>query len=301
MLAMCSVCIEMSSQLAPVHTLYGHYSSSVRVLYMIFICTRCLPIIVGYVVKGIRDNDKLTRLATCSLVCVEWAQRCRPVLFLSITVKSLERLEAIILSRISPRLTPIVALVRNIIVVQGWQSRSWFHRLAGSPFDVRPYLRLVLQGPVPAHLPRCAYRSVHWSLPRTLHNSFVPFEDGVLRDIHLPSLSDLRRLLGSMHSTRYYLQNLTWADSDISEACLASRASLRILRSDHRYLKAEGCTDNILVCLLMPCTPLSAHSFMQTRERDAVLQIHAALRDLPARGHHTCRLAYIDHEGMFIL
>lgn len=270
-----------------------------------------LPIIVGYVgtedggdfhIWGLKfSHERKGQLATCSLVCVEWAQRCRPVLFERIAVKSLERFEAIISSRISPLLTPIASLVRDITLVQDWQSRSWCHRLAGSPLDVRPHLRLVLQGPVPAHLPRCAYRSVQWSLPRTLPNSLFPFYVVTLRDIHFPSLSDLRQLLGSMHPKRYHLKNLTWADSDISEAGPGSRASLTMLRRDGRHLHATGCTDNILVCLLMPCTPLSARSFMLTRERDAVLQIHAALRDLPARGHHTCSQARIQHLGMLIL
>lgn len=258
-----------------------------------------LPIIVGYVVT--EDNQRLRDLATCSLVSVEWAQRCRPVLFRSITVKSLERFEAIISSRISPLLTPIASLVRDITVVQDWHSWSWCHRLAGCSLDLYPVTRLVLQGPVPAYLPRCAYRSVQWSLPRTLPDPLFPFYRVTLRDIHFPSLSDLRRLLGSMHPEQFDLKNLTWADSDIAEACRAPRASLRMLRPDDKYLNAEGCTDNILLCLLMPCTPLSARSVMLTRERDAVSQMHAALRDLPARGHHTCMEAGIMYRGTLIL
>lgn len=145
-------------------------------------------------------------------------------------------------------------------------------------------------------LPLCSAQVCRHHSALKKHTSFPLCHP--VRNIHFPCVSDLRRLLSSTISDDCSLENLTWSDTDTLtfEVTPASLADLSMLRPTfYRRLDAENCTDNILACLLMPCSPLNVHSFMLAHERNALLRIYMALGELPSRGHHKCKKASIGH------
>lgn len=169
------------------------------------------------------------------------------------------------------------------------------HERAISPFiasipelqNRRLDLILKLDGPVPEHLPRRAYRSPPWthSLPRSIPGCFLPFSEINLRNIAFPSLSDVIALLGRFQTgQKIEFHRLTWRSTDTAappSRSLALRPHSSWSPSVSMY--AEGCTDNVLLSLHALCTidPLSASIFagVERRELNACVLLLRALEE----------------------
>lgn len=160
------------------------------------------------------DDESRRDLKSCSLVCLDWANRCRDILFTrEIGVLSQDELKTLgfYACHGSHRLKPVQDLIRKWHLEQTWTSRSWCHMRYSTPFRPRytrihPYpnwgvhedddgYQLTLRGPIPAGLPVSCLRSPHWSLPRSLPACYTRFMCLVLSDIHFPSLLSLVKLI----------------------------------------------------------------------------------------------------------
>lgn len=232
-----------------------------------------LPVeLLGIVVKYVGTDDrgqidyrhwkfKVDRqeLANCSLVCLNWAKRCRRRLFegMRICIKSLAELQILetYFFAGSPRLVPVVDLVLQTNWEQNWESWSWCYKAVHSP--LRKYRKdnragdesecLTVRGPVPTQLPRSAYRSPHWSLPRSMPACYLPFRRVNMCDIRFPHLSDLVAFTRHLnYSTYLTLEGIRWGTADIP-------ASFRRIRKrrGRNFVRAQGCQDNALACIVV--------------------------------------------------
>lgn len=196
------------------------------------------PLILTYVCTDDRGRDAyrgdwVRDTMACSLVCRFWANTSRRALFDGRTVRVKSLAEFLTLDSFvdngSTHLVPLSELISGLRIVQTWDSAAWCYRVCNSRLfklsTVRsilevPFYALTLQGPIPANLPRAAYRSLHWSLPRSLPDFYLPLSVH-LRDVHFPRLSDLDALLGHFHGSsavfgpRVSLTNVTCNDNDI--------------------------------------------------------------------------------------
>lgn len=221
-------------------------------------------------------------MSSCSLVCVDWANRCRAYLFRGATVvlKSqgeLSILEAYAITG-SPRLIPLNTLIRSLKVEQTWESPAWCYQVCNSRLSLgRRYDwiledTLVLRGPVPADLPPAAYRSPHWSLPRTMPKSYLAFKEVTLRDVHFPSLPDLVAFLRHfVHWGSFTFINVTWSSSN-GGVPVTFRRSTEQSGSKPYHITAEGCTDHVLPCI-MTYGSLWPLSYMTAGERDTCTEL----------------------------
>lgn len=246
-----------------------------------------LPLILDYV--GTNDRGKgyswsrragngLQDLQSCSLVCVDWANRSRRVLFnKGIAVLSQEQMESLdfYAKHGSKRIVPIAHGIYRWDLEQTWASRSWCHLRYTSSFCLANTdknnrnadgKRLKLCGPVPSSLPVSALHSPHWSIPRSMPACYTPFIELILTDIHFPSLSSLFKIVRHFRSLRYlYLIRITWDQVEVMAPVLRSRIT-------DLYVEARGCTDNLYapVALASLC-PRSAFSRLCPEERQACL------------------------------
>lgn len=246
------------------------------------------------------DAARTRDLKLGALVCIEWATHCRRRLFAnnSVIIRSLSDLQYLDSFTVngSRRLNPIYSLVSSITVKQSWEARSWchlprtslFYRAAdtfGADFDSNT---MVLSGPVPAHLPRAAYRSPSWSVSRSLPSYFLPFHNLTLEDIHFHALSDVFALSRCYTNLGFIRCNhLTWDETDMSfEDLYVSPRRCRIPSSTKApcrkmvHAQTSGCSDNIIVLALVFETLFpdseTAFSFMEVDGRIACLAMFKA-------------------------
>lgn len=187
----------------------------------------------------------------CSLVCLDWAHRCRPRLIRAkfTTIISLADLTALeSLDTGSTRLVPINKLLKHRIHwEQDWESQSWCYKAHNSP--VKHWSKhndFLCRGPVPAHLPRSACRSPHWALPRSMPSCYLPFEDVTLRHIRFPCLSDLGALARHFTSScLLHLEHITWNSTNTPVFSRPVKTKPRLVA-----VRAEGCQDNALACIV---------------------------------------------------
>lgn len=228
-----------------------------------------------------RRGEGLRDLQSCSLVCLDWANMCRPVIFGSkpVTVLSLEHMEGLefYARHGSVRLTPIRTLLTGWELEQTWTSPSWCHRphetAARLDCSVAADHRLHLSGPVPSGLPPSALHSPHWSLPRSMPASFTPVGVLHLADIHFPSLSSFVKHIRHFKSLRKLcLVRITWDEDDST--------IVRSLPCGLAYVKAEECTDNAHLCAIAfdairsrSGTTPSSFGRLRPRERHVCLQV----------------------------
>lgn len=221
--------------------------------------TELLAVIVAYVGTNHRGRfyqDSVTAedvddFKRCSLVCLDWANWCRRCLFTDrpLIVKSLTELVALELYAVggSKRLTPLHTLVGLITFDQNWTSGSWCHRAYHSSLLAKTS-ELVLRGPILAHGSRAAYRSPHWSLPRSMPRCYLPFERVALLGLHFPRLSDLGALTRHFASTpSVTFESVTWDNDDVSTW---PRPLTRSSATGTWHRFAKKCTENVLPCLL---------------------------------------------------
>lgn len=246
------------------------------------------PFILDYVRTDdegwIGDREDWARdMMSCSLICLDWANRCRYYLFNDekVTVKSSTELSIMesYARNGSTRLVPLPQLFRALKVEQTWQSSAWVWRVHA--FNLHTGRRstdedkLVLRGPVPPHLSREAYRSPHWSLPRSLPTCYHPFKRVELRDIHFPCLSDLYALLRHFkYASTIVFLNMTWSKTDDVGSPVVFQLPRRSNEEGIVEVTAKGCTDNSL-----PCIQAFAHrgsasfSYMGEKELEAYVKL----------------------------
>lgn len=195
-------------------------------------------------------------MMSCSLVCLYWANLCRLYLFSRHKVEINSLAEFLTLESYAAdgctRLVPLYDVIPRFTVEQTWDSAAWCYRISKSRLRALRWSDLVLSGPVPSHLPRAAYRSPHWSLPRSMPSCYLPSTIVTLRDIHFPCLSDLLALLSHFkHSEGYItLERVTWAEVDI-HGPVPSFGRRQETRQRHwPTVSARGCTDDTVVCIL---------------------------------------------------
>lgn len=237
--------------------------------------------------EGLRD------LKSCSLVCVDWANRCRPVMpWKGITVRLQEQMESLdfYAKHGSKRLVPIASLIPWWELEQTWASRSWCHLRYNSSFRLMnpeglraDAYNVKLQGPVPSSLPVFALHSPHWSLPRSMPACYTSFSLLRLTDIHFPSLSSLFKLVRHFKSLRWlYLQKITWDQVEVMAPAPRGRISSLDVR-------AYRCTDNVYapVSLAALC-PSNAFWRLCLEERHACLAwVQNGIVPPPAAVDHT--------------
>lgn len=189
---------------------------------------------------GLRD------LKSCSLVCIDWENRCRHIIFTGIwiRVRSQEQIESLdfYAKHGSNRLVPISHRIYRWTPEQTWASRSWCHLCYNSSLHLKSHdtdgVDLTLVGPVPSSLPVSALHSPHWSIPRSMPACYISFTTLVLKDIHFPSLSSLFKLVRHFKSLcRLYLVRITWDQVEIMAPVPRSRITNLVVIS-------HGCTDN---------------------------------------------------------
>lgn len=220
------------------------------------------PLILDYLCTDVRGDDEDDRdvwvqdMMSCSLVCLYWANRCREYLFRGheVVIKSLAEfltLESYAADGCT-RLVPLYDVIRRFTVEQTWDSAAWCYRIYKSRLRALRWSELVLRGPVPSHLPRAAYRSPHWSLPRSMPSCYLPLFNFTLHDIHFPCLSDLLALLRHFkHSEGFItLESVTWAEVDIHGPVRSFGRRQEMRGRDWPTVIAGGCTDNTVVCIL---------------------------------------------------
>lgn len=232
-----------------------------------YLPTELLPHVLKYI--GTADNGSL-RLYTggmenlqeeygremerCTLVCVDWANRCRQRLFYKRifdlrSAADLAALEALT-KRGSTRLIPLVSPISGFHVMQNWEKGSWCHKLTHTFLHtrtMRPNTRyLALLGPFPPGLPPAALRSPHWSLPRTMPSTFTQFTAVHLRNIHFPSLFDIAKITKHFkltHTLRF--ERVTWDKDDIE-----TLAPIRpVSNASLTKVDAITCTNDLVICI----------------------------------------------------
>lgn len=220
------------------------------------------PLILDYLRTDNRGYEEYIRevwvrdMMSCSLVCLYWANRCREYLFRGheVVIKSLAEfltLESYATDGCT-RVVPFYDVIRRFTVEQTWDSAAWCYRISTSCLIRSGETRLVLSGPVPSHLPRAAYRSPHWSLPRSMPSPYLPFTNVTLRDIHFPCLSDLLALLRHFKHSEcdIILERVTWAEVDIHGPVRTFGRRQETRQRHWPVVIAGGCTDNAVVCIL---------------------------------------------------
>lgn len=244
-----------------------------------------LPLILEYVGTGDRGEGEVwdrnegegpRDLQSCSLVCVDWANRCRPVVFgRPITMRSQKDMESLdfYAKHGSKRLVPIAHWIWKWTLEQTWALRSWCHLRYNSSFRLPnpdghhpDGKHLELRGPVPSSLPVSALHSPHWSFPRSMPACYTPFTTLYLTDIHFPSLSSLFKLVRHFKSlSQLYLEKITWDQVEVMAPVPHSRIT-------DLNMEARDCTDNVYapVALAALCSG-SAFFRLYPEERHACL------------------------------
>lgn len=222
------------------------------------------------------EGEALRELKSCSLVCVDWDNRCRPMVFWNgITVCSQKDMELLdsYAKHGSKRIVPIAHRIWKWTLEQTWALRSWCHLRYTSSFRITntdgPYddgKRIELRGPVPSSLPVSALHSPHWSLPRSMPACYTPFVDLKLTDIHFPSLSSLFKLVRHFKSLRsLHLKRVTWDQVEVMAPVPHSRIT-------DLNVTARGCTDNVYALrALADLCPRHAFGRLRPKERHACL------------------------------
>lgn len=220
-----------------------------------------------------RRNRGLRDWQACSLVCLYWANHCRRYMFYYLinnlhSKDQLDALRRLISSDGSKRLTPLGSLVARptLRVQQTWNSRSWIHHIHPLPLK-NSTCNLTLRGPVPADLSLTAYRSPHWSLPRTMPVQYTPYAHCQIQNINFPSFRDLTLLMKHFKkASALSFESLTWPQSSELNNIFIRPFTTTPDSFDMEYkwaysIEAIRCTDNMLVLeharQLYPDFPLS--------------------------------------------
>lgn len=239
--------------------------------------------------------DDVHDLCTCSLVCVDWAERCRVYFFpqRALCIRTLAELMVIFSYSVngSRRLTPLTKIVPIVVLELSWEAS--LHEQAISPFIAsipdlqsrRLDMSLYLNGPVPEHLPRRAYRSPPWThnLPKSIPGCFLPFSSIRILSISFPFLSDIIALLGHFQTGREVgFYQLTWHSTDTTIPP-ARPLTLRPRWWPRVHVYANNCTDDVLLSLLALCRidPPSGSIFanLTRRELKACILLFRALEE----------------------
>lgn len=252
------------------------------------------------VFNHIGASDDVHDLCTSSLVCLDWAKRCRVYLFRYFTVYIDTLADLVTMfshaGNGSQRLTPLTEILETVALILSWEvsmRKQTVSSLLASIPDPESYqfkLKLVLCGPVPEHLPRRVYRSPPWthSLPRSIPGCLLPISAVTLQNTSFPFFSDIIALLGRLRTRRNVsvtLEGLTWRSTDAALGTLPARsfklAHRPRLSSSVVYIDAEGCTDDVLLSLHALCVvhPPYASIFagLERQELNACMLLFRAL------------------------
>jgi hypothetical protein len=74
-------------------------------------------------------KETIKHLTTCSLVCMYWAQACRPKTFRSVSIQNSDDLFALssLFLDTPARLTPVSQYINHVDLMQRLEDKPWIH------------------------------------------------------------------------------------------------------------------------------------------------------------------------------
>ncbi|KAI0083432.1 hypothetical protein BDY19DRAFT_1032314 [Irpex rosettiformis] len=208
-----------------------------------------------------RRNGGLSRRAvmSCSLVCLRWANICRQALFRDkwLKIRSSEELQTFTkyATQRIPSLIPIHELIESILVEQRYDIQySFCDRvyMLKAKFGVS-FSTLRLTGPVPDGFPSCRLDTPHWGLSPSVPTppSLLSYDEIDVQNVHLPSFRHVVKYVRHFAQAGSILfDGLTW-DTDGQEPQLPFyRRGSHKVKDRNLRVSANGCTDNMILCLL---------------------------------------------------
>lgn len=249
-------------------------------------------VILGYVgddcLMGSSSMKKAAkkRVSACSLTCLYWAQLCRPHIFSTITLCSLQDIRDIQAFATSschfPRLTPMTMYIGRFVVEHRLGSRPWIHNVYAllrslkmpmfntstkaeeiSRLKWSIQLRIVdTHSPSGLGVPT-AYSPLSVGLPRTLPTYFRRYDHFYLQNIGVTDFACVQRLIRDVcfvpYDNNIRIKNIIWTENTLSFRYYAPFL-LRIPRHS-AFIWAKKCTDTALLAL----TILSSISLIRHR------------------------------------
>ncbi|KAJ3557498.1 hypothetical protein NM688_g1440 [Phlebia brevispora] len=189
-------------------------------------------------------------LGMISLVCRRWAKTIRPLIFGTITLRSMEDVHTLLSFLHHPR-SFVAHYIRKVIRSQPLTQHPylpWVHRtsvsnqIVGALKTEYPSLQIVLCGPVP--MGKCT-KGVCEMLPRSVPWAFIGVTTLELKDLHFKKLGDLMRVPREFPSLRSFTcRNVTWEDSSSEELPPTSQYLSRQADQDYIDYSLRRCTDN---------------------------------------------------------
>lgn len=245
------------SYLAALTFLILSRSSSIEIATAAQIPSGLLPLVFEYMgadaAKDEEDwqrrwNDGLRDLKSCSLVCVDWANQCRPVLVPKLTIKVCSEGEMKKLDFFakcgSKRLTPMADLIQLwILKRRPWTSQSWCRGRYRSSFQLKTSVEHV--DGLPFSLVRPVPPAQSMSAPERDNPCPTPSSRDIpLGDIHFPSFDSLATLL------RHFAFSPDLTPDNIRRNNADGHVGSPVFRTSTGELVTMvwGCTDNIRIC-----------------------------------------------------
>ncbi|KAI0693802.1 hypothetical protein BC835DRAFT_1053360 [Cytidiella melzeri] len=220
-----------------------------------------LAAIVAYVVHDFEnecpangDNRHRDTLSSCSLVCLFWAEQCRPQIHKSLILRSpadLATLTAVTTHVTGTRLAPLLTLVCALSVEQKLAECPWFHNVYAFARTRLPraQVRLHVIGPsIPTSRGRTVTRPLSHGLPRAIPARTRECCDLVLENIHFPDGMGIRNLLHDASVTTccdYGLtfKEVTWAHVDGNDLSASEPLAFRVINQRVDLRITGQCTD----------------------------------------------------------
>lgn len=200
-----------------------------------------------------RDRIRDSGVVVGSLVCMDWAKRCREMLFRERTVRigsmeSAVRFRNLVMGAGCERLTAIVGMIAEVDVEHDLDKdgRSWYHILGAlMPRLPRSKFRMFyIKGPRSKLAAGLRFRTPYWGVAKPLPQFVTQYRRLYLRELHFASIGDLVCFADHFpHLEELQLLLLTWDETGVR----APAVTEEIPRPDpcHRSLRSiwvQGCT-----------------------------------------------------------
>ncbi|KAI0094181.1 hypothetical protein BDY19DRAFT_988052 [Irpex rosettiformis] len=248
------------------------------------------------------DQDSLSDLKRCSLVCRYWANHCRKYIFRDkrLVISSVEDAEIFMeyAKKGCPSLVPVHQLIHDLYIEQRYDAPRSFCHILHSIFQLWPvfcnsgnWLHLI--GPIPATFPRMYLGDPHWgfSAPsvRNPPSLLRHYRDINMTSIHLPSLSYAIR-----YSARHFrytrgirFSKVTWdKGGEYPRLSIPRAPTSKLSGADYLQIYAFGCTNNWQLCMQVALdSPNCRLHWMSANVQQWVISLLMFSRDVDASFH----------------